>query len=928
MSSADEEIPPYLDESGSSLPPSQKVHSNSRITKEEDAQMDREQSPVLNGYEHTIRIGPKRTHGGSPAGHRQDSDQDKPLASQPSINGVKRPIDSDSEEEIPLSKRSLKRRKKVDQRMKITDIPSKPQPSSKEKKPPAKRLKVEVQQEDAQSLSDRSDEDVPLSKKHNKRKKIESNNDHFEDSSASQGKKESLSVKKKFITKNTESRDKPVAKIKKAVAAVKKEDSDSDDDKPLTKRFPTKSRKKEDDKSPVKKRVKTKSNNQGSETPVKEEKKTKTEGGDEDVTNKEEEEEYKWWEADQGDGTQKWTTLEHNGVLFPPPYEPLPKDIKMKYDSQPVTLEPEAEEVAGFFGAMLASQHVENPKFVANFFDDFLDILKKHKPSIPIKKFEKCDFRPMFDYFEIKREEKKQASKEEKKAIKEEKEKLEEQYKFCMLDSRKEQVGNFRIEPPGLFRGRGDHPKTGRLKTRVMPEQISINIGQDATVPEPPPGHSWGEVRHDNTVTWLATWNENINNNTKYVFLAAGSSLKGQSDMKKFEKARMLKDHIDQIRKDYTNELKDEVMQTRQRATAMYLIDRFALRAGNEKGEDEADTVGCCSLKFQHVTLKPPNIVIFDFLGKDSIRYYNEVSVDPQVFKNLKIFKKPPKTENDLLFDRLNTTMLNKHLQNYMSGLTAKVFRTYNASWTFQNELVNTPADASVAEKILAYNRANRQVAILCNHQRSVSKAHGAQMEKLQEKVRGMKYQRVRLQRMIMSLDSKLLKKQPELDEYPSDIEDSWIAKHQSSLIEKEREKIQKKIEKENENETGKAGGGHHFLSESEISERFQILEEMKQEFEEENKTRRVEPKKAATVEKLEQQIVKLDQRIEAAKLQAQDREEGKETALGTSKLNYLDPRLTIAWCRKYQVPIEKLFAKTLRDKFKWALVADEDWKF
>jgi len=42
-------------------------------------------------------------------------------------------------------------------------------------------------------------------------------------------------------------------------------------------------------------------------------------------------------------------------------------------------------------------------------------------------------------------------------------------------------------------------------------------------------------------VTWLATWKENVNENIKYVFLAANSSLKGQSDFKKFEKARELK---------------------------------------------------------------------------------------------------------------------------------------------------------------------------------------------------------------------------------------------------------------------------------------------------------------------------------------------------------------------------------------------------
>lgn len=94
---------------------------------------------------------------------------------------------------------------------------------------------------------------------------------------------------------------------------------------------------------------------------------------------------------------------------------------------------------------------------------------------------------------------------------------------------------------PGLFRGRGVHPKTGTLKKRVFPEQVTINIGKDAIVPTPPAGHEWGNVQNDNTVSWLATWKDNVNDNIKYVFLAANSSLKGQSDFKKFEKARALK---------------------------------------------------------------------------------------------------------------------------------------------------------------------------------------------------------------------------------------------------------------------------------------------------------------------------------------------------------------------------------------------------
>jgi DNA topoisomerase-1 len=75
----------------------------------------------------------------------------------------------------------------------------------------------------------------------------------------------------------------------------------------------------------------------------------------------------------------------------------------------------------------------------------------------------------------------------------------------------------------------------------VRPEDITLNIGKGVPIPKPNMPGKWKNVIHDQTVTWLANWTENINGNHKYVFLAAGSSLKGQSDMMKFEKARELK---------------------------------------------------------------------------------------------------------------------------------------------------------------------------------------------------------------------------------------------------------------------------------------------------------------------------------------------------------------------------------------------------
>lgn len=51
--------------------------------------------------------------------------------------------------------------------------------------------------------------------------------------------------------------------------------------------------------------------------------------------------------------------------------------------------------------------------------------------------------------------------------IKAERDELEKPYLFATIDGRKEKVGNFRVEPPGLFRGRGEHPKKGRFKVRA-----------------------------------------------------------------------------------------------------------------------------------------------------------------------------------------------------------------------------------------------------------------------------------------------------------------------------------------------------------------------------------------------------------------------------------------------------------------------------
>ncbi|HLD77965.1 MAG TPA: DNA topoisomerase I, partial [archaeon] len=329
------------------------------------------------------------------------------------------------------------------------------------------------------------------------------------------------------------------------------------------------------------------------------------------------------------DGVQ-WRTLVHHGVLFPPPY--APHGVRLLYDGRPVDLTPAQEEIATFYAQYIDSQHVQKEMFRKNFFAEFSKVLGGTAAGRTIKSLERCNFRPIKDHLDAERERKKGRSKEEKDAEKAAKAAVDEKYGWAVVDGHRQKVANFRVEPPGLFLGRGAHPKTGQLKARLRPSDVTINIGAGAKVPEcPVRGESWGEVRHDNTVSWLAMWRENINGAHKYVFLSAQSAVKGRKDVRKFDVARELKSHIARIRKAYEKDMKSKDEFEKQRGTALWVIDKLALRVGNEKGEEEADTVGCCSLRVEHIKLLGDLQLEFDFLGKDSMRYHNVVAVPDTV---------------------------------------------------------------------------------------------------------------------------------------------------------------------------------------------------------------------------------------------------------------------------------------------------------
>lgn len=533
-----------------------------------------------------------------------------------------------------------------------------------------------------------------------------------------------------------------------------------------------------------------------------------------------------------GGNVKQWTVLRHNGPFFPPEYEP--HKIPVIVNNSKIILNPEAEEYATIYARYLDTDYVNNNTFKKNFWKDFKNYLKNEN----IKSLEEIDFSLIKEYLDNEKEKKKNLTKEEKETIKNKQNDIEEPYTFCVIDGSQQKVGNYKIEPPGIFIGRGSHPKIGKIKKRIQPEDVTINLDKEAKVPEPNiSGHKWGEVIHDNTVIWLASWKDEITGKTKYVFTSLESFFKSKSDEEKFDLARKLKRKLGSIREAYEKELVSDDLKTRQLATALYFIDNLALRVGGKKdSKEEADTVGVTSLRVEHINLLEDNTIKLDFLGKDSVRFCKKVNVHKQVYENLQKFCKDKSKKEDL-FDMINSSALNDYLDSFLTGLTAKVWRTYNASFTFQKELEKlvsskkidsfTEPDERLNYLIAVFNQANTEVALLCNHQKAVTTNLDTTIDKIDNQI-------------------------------------------------KELKKKKEKYKNSKNNEKAK----------------------------------------------------KAENKIKLLKLKKESKIKMKNVSLGTSKQNYIDPRIIFAFIKKYDIPPEKLFTAKLISRFEWASKVDADYKF
>ena len=435
----------------------------------------------------------------------------------------------------------------------------------------------------------------------------------------------------------------------------------------------------------------------------------------------------------------KWKTLQHNGILFPTAYEAQGIKIKIKEDT--VNLNLAQEEMVYQWAKKKDTPYAQDKVFQKNFTVDFAKILDSKFKKIS---YDDINFSNAYKIVDKEKDLKEMMSKEDKKSLavkrKELREKLKTKYGIAIMDGKEVEVGNYMAEPPGIFIGRGEHPLRGKWKPRVTPKDVTLNLGKEAKAPE----GEWRKVIHDKDSMWLASWMDFLTQKRKYVWLADSSDLKQGRDKEKYEKAIKLQKEIEKIKKAMVKDMKDPKKSNV--ATACYLIYRTAMRVGDEKDPDEADTVGATTLRKEHIKITT-NTIEFDFLGKDSVRWQETlkaISDDKQFQENLKklIEKKKP---NEEIFHNITSRDVNKYFSGIVKGLTAKVFRTFQATTVVKDYLVkhDNMKGKSATEKIYHAKLANLEAAMMCNHKRTIPKTFEQSLQKKRDTLKKVEKEQV-----------------------------------------------------------------------------------------------------------------------------------------------------------------------------------------
>lgn len=303
----------------------------------------------------------------------------------------------------------------------------------------------------------------------------------------------------------------------------------------------------------------------------------------------------------------KFTTIVHNGVVFPKPFEEYPENIKNQSQFLK-SLTKLGQEMFFHYATKRDTDYVKDKIFNNNFWSDLKQQVKEE--------YKKCqfpeDFRKeidiIFDWNTVRKEQKKLFNKEHKEELEKEKETIKNTYGIAIIDGVEQPVGIYTIEAGGIFMGRGKCPIRGHWKYQAQPEDIEINyIGSKENEPKPPKGHSWKRVVQNKNAFEIGYYEIDVGHKTKkpkHLLFAMTSDIKKNADQKKYEKATELIKNWETVEKYIQNGLKSSNKVTRESAAIAWLIQNTAIRVGNERGEFESqEVVGASTLKIKNIKL-------------------------------------------------------------------------------------------------------------------------------------------------------------------------------------------------------------------------------------------------------------------------------------------------------------------------------------
>ncbi len=584
--------------------------------------------------------------------------------------------------------------------------------------------------------------------------------------------------------------------------------------------------------------------------------------------------------------------LHHNGVLVTPQHEGRGLIVKVK--AKTVRLTPEQEEMVVAWVKKIGTPYVEDRVFAKNFHDDL-----SKKLGVKVKP-EEVDYSEVFSIVKKERNHKANLSKEEKKQLAAERKALrqknKELYGYAWVDGVQTELANYAVEPNSIFMGRGKHPLRGRWKEGPKEENIELNLSPDA--PRPP--GKWKAIVWRPNDMWIARWQDKLTGKMKYVWFSDSSILKQMKDIEKFDKAVEFRRNLVQVQSHILVSLNAEDLRRRKIATVCFLINRLKIRVGDEKDPDEADTVGASTLRPEHIRFEGENAVTFNFLGKDSIPHVFKVKLPNTVIENLKEFAAIAKST---LFDGVGSKHVSEFLDEVMTGLSAKVFRTYYASEATEKKLKKAGVNLEDPDYVKKYaaTLANLEAAKVCNHRRTIPKSWKSSLEKKREHLKILKGREKEMQYKL----SRKVEEQKKRYEDKLKKQEEMVAATLGKL-----EAYRQQLTERNQNEKSlRALKRRIVLTRKALGQKRQRLRTLK-------------IKHTEQLRKLEQKQEnrrRLDRdAIRKVKLKLRIQTETRDYNLTTSLKSYIDPRIYNRWGKQVAYDWKKYYPKTLQKKFMW----------